>query len=49
MAIKALVDATVNAAKLKILNEKVLDSVMGGDENAASLRRGSRAAKGIRL
>ncbi len=40
---------TVNAANLKFLNEKVLDSEVAGIENAASFRRGSRAAKGIRL
>ena len=49
VAVKLLIEAAVKAAKLKILNEKLLDSIVGGDENAASFRRGSRAAKGIRL
>ena len=39
----------VKVANLTILNEKMLDSRVADLENAASLWRGSRAAKGIRL
>ena len=42
-------EVAVSDAKLRFLNEKVLDSRVADKENAASLWRDSRAAKGIRL